>query len=264
MPVPTDASIEVSQKGDIGARAIETLTQKVGNVADRCRERVDRIEIRLTLEPDPARQRPAIAEATLDVDGKPVRAHVAAETVDEAIDSLVDRLRRRVQRHEERRHRLSERRNTGDSGPGAWRHGDLASARPEYLVVPFDEREVRRTKTFALEPMSVEEAAFDLEILGHEFYLFVDEANGCDSIVRRRSDGAIELITSCPDTPRDPTGVGTVAVGTGSVPHLTLTEAKEHLEAGGGHFLFHMSGDPARGRVLYRRYDGHYGLVTAE
>ena len=46
-----------------------------------------------------------------------------------------------------------------------WRHGDLPTQRPEYFDRPYDERELVRTKTFALEPISVDEAAFDRVML---------------------------------------------------------------------------------------------------
>lgn len=262
MPVSADTSVEVSHKGDVRTRTIDTAVDKVKSAAAICREPVGHIELRLTLEANPARERPAIAETTLDVDGRAVRAHVAADTLDEAVDALVDRLRRRLKRHEERRHRQPDRHRTGVSGPGEWRHGDLRAASPEYMEVPFDEREVRRHKTFALTPISVDEAAFDLEQLGHEFYLFVDLISGCDSLVRGTAEGGIEL--QCVDGAPDPSrpDLAAVRVNETAPPALGLVEAKEHLEASGDQYLFYNSTDTGRGQVLYRRYDGHYGLVT--
>lgn len=243
-----EVSIDVSHKGDVRTRSIDMAVKKIRHVVERCREPVERIELRLILEPNPARDRPAIAEATVDIQGAAIRAHVAAVTVDESIDLLTERLKRRIQRHEEQRHRISERRRTGDSGPGEWRHGDLPTDRPEYIDVPFDEREVRRQKAFDLPPMSRDEATFDLEQLGHDFYLFVDEAKGCDAIVHHGAEGDVELVRADPET--------------GATPELSLTEAKEHLEASGDPYVFYREAGSARGNVLYRRYDGHYGLVT--
>jgi ribosome-associated translation inhibitor RaiA len=42
---------------------------------------------------DPAVERPAVAEATLEVNGHPLRAHAAADHLEEAVDLLEDRLR---------------------------------------------------------------------------------------------------------------------------------------------------------------------------
>ncbi len=49
--------------------------------------------VKLGRAPDPGMTRPAIAQAVLDVDGRPVRAQVAARQLDEAVDLLEERLR---------------------------------------------------------------------------------------------------------------------------------------------------------------------------
>ncbi|MGI9601852.1 MAG: ribosome hibernation promotion factor [Acidimicrobiales bacterium] len=261
MPVPADVTTEMSHKGDVPSRSMDTAAAKVTRAAERCREQVRHVEIRLTLESAPGRERPAIAEATIDVEGYPVRAHVAAGTIDEAVDLLVDRLRRRIQRHEEHRHRLADRHRTGDSGPGEWRHGDAHTVRPEFLPLPFDEREVKRQKTFAMTPMTIEEALFDLEQLGHDFYLFVEFDSGRDCVVRRNGEGA-ELASEDPTELNGETPEG-VSVDPAPAPVLDLVAAKEHLEATGERHLFFRAVETDRSQVLYRRYDGHYGLVTS-
>ena len=43
---------------------------------------------------------------------------------------------------------------------------------------------------------------------------------------------------------------------------LTVQEAQEWLEAGDGPMVFFADSASGRGCVLYRRYDGHYGIVT--
>ncbi len=261
MPVSSDVTIEVSHRGDVSQRSVDSAVTKVEQVADRCREEVHVIEVRLSLEPSGPRDRPAIAEATIHVEGRPVRAHVAAATIDEAIDLLVDRLRRRIQRHEEQLHRMADRHRTGDSGPGEWRHGDLPTSRPEYLEIPFDEREVRRHKTFAMTPMTLEEALFDLDQLGHDFYLFVDEATDVDCVVWHGGE-SVELAAADPSQYEGTESNHDIRITPTAPPTLALEQAKEHLEAMGGQHLFFRSDDDGQGRVLYRRYDGHYGLVT--
>ena len=44
---------------------------------------------------------------------------------------------------------------------------------------------------------------------------------------------------------------------------MTEEQAVEHLDLAGDAFVFHLDPGTGRGRVLYRRYDGHYGLITA-
>ncbi len=45
------------------------------------------------------------------------------------------------------------------------------------------------------------------------------------------------------------------------MPSLTEAEARESLEAGSHRWLFHLDPDSGRGRILYRRFDGNYGMI---
>jgi len=263
----SDTTIETSHRGDIDPRLIELLLHKVERTAAHCREDVRRMELRLTFEANPSRHRPAIVEVTLDIDGAPVRAHVAASTMSEAIDLLVDRLTRRLDRYGSRRSRRAARRRSGDTGVGEWRQGDLPAERPEYDRVPFDERETRRRKTFLLSPITIEEALFDLDQLGHDFYLFVEEESAGDALVSRvvEFDGtgpAFQIRAVDPESIARSADVPGLIVVPSPPPVLSAAEAREYLETSGERFLFHRPVPHGRGQVLYRRYDGHDGLIS--
>jgi hypothetical protein len=43
---------------------------------------------------------------------------------------------------------------------------------------------------------------------------------------------------------------------------MTDAQARVRLEADGEPFVFYLDGESGEGRVLYLRYDGHYGLIT--
>jgi len=43
-----------------------------------------------------------------------------------------------------------------------------------------------REKQHSAEPMSMDQALFEMELVGHDFYLFADEASGAPSVVYRR------------------------------------------------------------------------------
>ena len=51
-----------------------------------------------------------------------------------------------------------------------------------------------RTKTFSLKPMSVEEAILQMNLLGHQFFVFEDDQSGQTCVVYARKDGAYGLI----------------------------------------------------------------------
>lgn len=254
-PAPT---IEVTVRGPIPLRVQDYATKKIGHVVTYTSRPVRHVRVVLLMTADPAREHPALAEATLDVNGSLVRAHVAAVHVWEAIDLLEDRLRRRLVQLEGRER--SRHRWLGVAHEHEWRHGDLPAARPEYFPRPVAEREVVRRKTFALEPQTPDEAAFDMELLGHDFYLFTDVASGRDAVVYRKPDGGFGL--------RGDVGVAELARSVtevdfeGAAPTMAEHDAVAHLNRAGEPFVFYLSPTSGRGRVLYRRYDGHYGLIT--
>lgn len=201
----------------------------------------------------------AIAQGTLDVSGALVRAQVAAPTIVEAIDVLGDRLRRRLRRIAERREDQAER--PPSTPEGEWRSGDLPSSRPGYYDRPPEGRRIVRRKAFAPTEISVEEAIFDLDVLDHRFFLFTDQRDGEDSVVYESDDGVLLRRLSGgrpPDTDDRPLPV---EVNAAPAPELTAEEAKARLDVSGEPFVFFRDAGSGRGTVLYRRYDGHYGLV---
>ncbi|HEX6569887.1 MAG TPA: sigma 54 modulation/S30EA ribosomal C-terminal domain-containing protein [Acidimicrobiales bacterium] len=198
---------------------------------------------RITLDeaPDPAVERSALAQAMLDVNGRPVRAQVAAHEMTEAVDLLEARLRDRLA------HRAAQLRTVRRRGaatvPGEWRHGQAEPARPAWFDRPADERQVVRRKTFALDELTAEEAAFDMEMLDYDFYLFRELGTGRDAVLHRMPDGGHAVVR--------PT------------PGLVLDEAIERLVVGGEPFVAYVDRDSGRANVVYRRYDGHHGLITS-
>jgi hypothetical protein len=204
---------------------------------------------------DPARERPALAKAELDIDGKIVRAHAEAETMAAAVDALQARLRHRLDRF---RHR-AEAQHLRHRGDGSWRHGDAVEARATYFPRPADDRRIVRRKTFAVDAVTPEEAALDLEALDHDFYLFRNVRTQTDNVIHRVGEDRYELLepTAAHDTT---TGIEPSTVHAAT---LATDAALEVLDLGGEPFVFFIDVETGRGAVVYRRYDGHYGLVVA-
>lgn len=260
MPAAAGFHIAVSSDGDVSPRAVERAEEKLEKIADLAPGPVLHGQLRLVMEPNPARPRPAKVEGALDVDGRIVRAQVAAPTMQEAVDRFADRLRSRLMRSVGR---LRARRgSTGEAEPGQWRQADLATDRPDYFDRPPGERQIVRRKTFASPSSSPEEAVLDMEALDHDFFLFRNSKSGEENVVHRTADGDYELI--------QPSGSGTDS-GPGHLrpsklvpPTISLQDAVTMLDVGNQPFLFFFDVDGGKGAVLYRRYDGHYGLITLE
>jgi hypothetical protein len=229
-------------------------------VLDHVAEPVLLARLKLTRAADPARARPAIAQVTLDIDGDLVRAHVARHDMREAIDLLQRRLRDQLEQRAEHREALHTR--SGIPAAGEWRHGDLATVRPAYFDRPAEERELVRHKTFVADELTPDEAAFDMAQLDYDFYLFCDLASGEDAVLERRPGGY--QLTRLHPAAVDVAGpvAAPVEVTATAPPELTVDEAIERLDTDGEPFVFFANAATGRGNVVYRRYDGHYGLLA--
>jgi Sigma 54 modulation/S30EA ribosomal protein C terminus len=260
-PSPDSVAIVVVARGNVAEDERNYAVDRIRLLIDKINEPVLLARIRLGLAPDPARKRPAEAQALVDVNGDLVRAQIAAETLLVAADLLIRRLHDKLQHRAQ--HRLATRTRSGTSEPGEWRHGNLPAPRPTYYPRPLAERQLVRRKTFAVDEQTPEEATFDMGQLDYDFYLFQDLASGQDAAIQREEDGSYRV--SCLDpTQIDLGGAGPgFAVSPHPAPILPVEEAVKRLEAIGSRFLFFIDSISHRGNIVYHRYDGHYGLITS-
>ena len=61
-------------------------------------------------------------------------------------------------------------------------------------MMPTPARASSKTKRFAAKPMDPEEAALQMELLGHDFFLFTNTESGNAAVLYRRRDGQLGLI----------------------------------------------------------------------
>lgn len=103
--------------------------------------------------------------------------------VDAAAESIVRQIHKHKTRLEKRlREGAFERSVEEESFPG-----DEVSEEPDFNIV--------RSKKFEVKPVSVEEAILQMNMLGHQFYVFKDQNNdGAFAVVYRRNDGDYGLI----------------------------------------------------------------------
>jgi putative sigma-54 modulation protein len=139
-----------------------------------------RVELELTVERNPSIAENNVAEATIWTKGPVLRARETSPDMKASIDQLVDKLERQVTRYKEKRRRHGGRRDP--EAPVEERSGEGEGPR------------IVKTKQFAIKPMSPEEAVLQLELVGHDFFVFrngdTDEVN----VVYRRRDGDYGLI----------------------------------------------------------------------
>ena len=143
-----------------------------------------RLELELAVERNPSISENQVAEATIWTKGPIIRARESTTDMKASIDLLVDKLERQAQRLRQKRRRSSSR-----------NHG----AAPEVIrpVVPDEEEPVIvKTKQFAVKPMGPEEAVLQLELIGHDFFVFLNSETDEVNVVYRRRDGNYGLIES--------------------------------------------------------------------
>ncbi len=138
-----------------------------------------RVELELAVERNRSIAANHIAEATIWTKGPVLRAREASADHRASIDQLVDKLERQVTRYREKRR---PRRGAPD--------GDV----PAEGVPVADMPTIVKSKQFAVKPMSPEEAVLQLELVGHDFFVFQNADTGDVNVVYRRRDGAYGLI----------------------------------------------------------------------
>lgn len=247
---PQAPDVVFDVRGDVPDRFAETARDKVAAAFRQAPEPVLFARVKLATAPDPAVERPATAQATVDVNGRPVRVHAAAATMQEAIDLLPDLLRARFERIGGRRE--------ASRAPKAGRHPH----RPARRVLPPGEREIVRRKTFAPDTQTPDEAAFDMDVMDYDFWLFTDAGTGQDAVLYR-TDGGYRIALADPGADRDGPVAVPLTVSPHPAPRIGEQEAIERLEALGLPFLFFADAGTGRGKILYHRYDGHYGLLES-
>jgi putative sigma-54 modulation protein len=124
-----------------------------------------------------------VIEVTIPFGGAFLRAEEATDDMYTSIDAVVDKMERQIRKQKTK----LERRNYSDS--------------LKYAVIPDindEEREkeakIVKTKRFAIKPMSAEEAVLQMELIGHNFFVFQDADSSVVNVVYKRKDGDYGLI----------------------------------------------------------------------
>jgi putative sigma-54 modulation protein len=110
--------------------------------------------------------------------------HAAA--LDLAVDKVEHQMRRLHERRVRRRNGTRARSARPEDDAGGISGVDASNEEPEPSIVKVKEIEVK--------PMDTEEAALQMELLGHDFFVFRSTENGRASVLYRRRDGALGLI----------------------------------------------------------------------
>jgi putative sigma-54 modulation protein len=156
------------------------VIEKLGHAARVFEHQVADIDVEVTEEHNPriASEKFRL-ELTSSAAGHVIRVVAAATTAESAVDLAEDRFNQQLRRLKERligRNRRSQPREPENDEP----------ADPSHEIV--------RIKQFVMKPMTVEEASLQMEMIGHDFYFFLNADNGRQCVLYRRRDGRLGLI----------------------------------------------------------------------
>ncbi len=123
-----------------------------------------------------------IVEVTISVGGLILRAEEITGDMYSSIDGAVDKLSRQIRRHRTKLEKKLHVRIEPEFEEG----GSIEEEAAQYNIV--------RTKRFPVKPMRVDDAIAQMELLDHEFYLFLNEESGTMCVLYRRKDGTYGLL----------------------------------------------------------------------
>lgn len=145
-------------------------------------------DLELSVEKNPSIAENQVAEATIHTKGPVIRGREASSDMYASIDLLVDKLERQVKKYREkmvaRRQKASE-----------------ESVVEQGFTLPEEEEtedadlpQIVKVKQFMVKPMTPEEAALQLELVGHDFFVFTNVDTEDTAVVYKRRDGDYGLI----------------------------------------------------------------------
>ncbi len=151
------------------------------------------VKVNLSVLKNPRIAENNITEVTIFLDGKIIRSEQASEDMYASIDLVVNKLDRQIQKYKDKvyrslqHHKSKPMPNTeliGELLPA----GELNNSHHTLLT------KIIKTKKFKLHPMTPEEAADQLDLISHDFYVFINSKTNSINTIYLRKDGDYGLI----------------------------------------------------------------------
>jgi ribosomal subunit interface protein len=178
--------VVTGRRTEVPERFRRHVTEKLAKV-QRLDERITGVIVEVTHEPNPRRADEAERiEITVRSKGPVIRAEAAAADRYGALDLAMDRLEGRLRRAADRRrdHRGRAPVRAVAAAPAVEPVGVVLTE--DAPMEESDEVLVVREKVHEAVPMTMDQALYEMELVGHDFFLFVDADSGRPSVVYRR------------------------------------------------------------------------------
>ena len=180
---------------EVSDRFREHVSEKLTRL-EKHDHRIMRVQVEVELEKNPRQHdRATKVELTAFSKGPVIRAEAAAEDKMGALDLAVDKMQAQMRRAADRR-RVHKGRNdhvgVGEALAGmpeledAVDEDGVVERKVGPITVTGDGPLVVREKSHGAHPMTLDQALYEMELVGHDFYLFVDKESERPSVVYRR------------------------------------------------------------------------------
>lgn len=173
---------------DVGDRLKQDTRERVAH-ATRIYDRIVGVELVFSEEPNPRIAEPAFVEVTARTKGHHIRAEGAGTDHRAAVDAVIGRFESQLRKYKTRV--VDRWQGRGRAAPQV--APDPAAVMGDGLV---SESPIVRRKAFEIHAMAPDDAVVQLELLGHDFFLFrsSEGTGGACSVVYRRNEGDYGLI----------------------------------------------------------------------
>jgi len=156
------------------------VDKKIGTL-DRYLPTIAEGRVELSLQQAKSTQDRQVVQVTLRSNNTILRAEESSADIFAAIDAVRDKLQRQIKRYKEKRIRIRER-------------AQAAAAKSTTLVAEATPPHIVRLKRFTVAPMNEDEAIEQMELLGHDFFIFFNPSTESMNVIYRRKDGNYGLL----------------------------------------------------------------------
>ncbi|WP_375503863.1 ribosome hibernation-promoting factor, HPF/YfiA family [uncultured Nostoc sp.] len=166
----------------------EYVHQKIEKAVSHFQSLTNEVDVHLSVARNPRINTRQAAEVTIYANGSVIRAEESSENLYASIDLVADKIARQLRKYKERR------------------QDQKTQSQPEEVVVesvvtdligdrtPELPNEVVRTKYFSMPPMTLAEALEQLQLVGHDFYMFRNSETGEINVIYERNHGGYGVI----------------------------------------------------------------------
>ena len=148
-------------------------------------------EVVLSVEKNRAIATPCTCEVTIRTRGNVIRVEEQEQSLHAAIDVAAARVERQLRKYKTR---VIDRKVRAGAEGSTIRTAEATELDLDALMDELSDDEIVRTKEMEFEPMTEEEALIQIDLLGHDFFAYIDRDTSAFCVLYRRDNGGYGLL----------------------------------------------------------------------